>query len=341
MPLHNFPALSVQLARKQAQFAYERVCEGLSPRAQEVDDAPVQVITLKAFYDQHYQPYALLHKQSPANEFSMLSNHFLSAFGDQPLNGLSPLQLAHWVIELRQKLSPGSVNVVIFAARALFNLALDLEMPGVTSNPMHKVKALKVNNGREVFLNPEEVARLLQAAEASRQTYLPALLRLYLLTGLRKNELLRLRWSHIDWERLLLTLPENKSGHVRRVPLSPTAADILKAVAPLPDCPYVFANPKTGRPLQSINHAFIKVRNAAGLSHVTLHDLRHTFASTLVNEGGYLLHEAQQILGHKDIRMTQRYAHLAQPTLQKAVCLAAERLLPAMTSATPALPMAA
>ena len=260
----------------------------------------------------------------------MLENHFLKPWGDLPLNEVTPLRLSEWVVDLKSKLSAGSVNVVIFAARAMFNLALTLEIPGIDTNPLVKVKALKVNNGREVFLNAGQVKRLIEAAEQSRQKHLANIIRVLLLTGLRKQELLTMRWSFIDWERSLLTLPENKTGQVRHVPLSAAVIGILRQVEPLPDCPYVFANPRTKKPFQSINHAFIKVRKEAGLSQLTLHDLRHTFASTLVNEGGFLLHEAQQILGHKDIRMTQRYSHLGQPALQRAVTLAAERLMPGL-----------
>lgn len=207
----------------------------------------------------------------------------------------------------------------------MYNYALEINIEGLVDSPAKRIKGLRVNNGREIFLNKGQVKRLLEAAEKSRQNNLRSILLVLLLTGMRKSEVLNLRWAHIDFERRILTIPENKTGKVRYVPTSDALIVVLSKVSKLNDCPFVFPNPKTKKPFLSINNSLIKVRKEAGLSSLTLHDLRHTFASTLFNEGGFLLHEAQKILGHKDIRMTQRYSHLGQPALKRAVDLAAKK----------------
>lgn len=138
-----------------------------------------------------------------------------------------------------------------------------------------------------------------------------------ILTGVRKRELLDAKWADFDFDLRLWRVPLPKSGRARHVPLSDGALAVLGAVPRLPGCVWAFPNPKTGKPFVSMYYGWDTARRLAGLPEVRIHDLRHSFASMLINQGR-TLYEVQRILGHTQIKTTQRYAHLNQQTLLAA-----------------------
>lgn len=142
-------------------------------------------------------------------------------------------------------------------------------------------------------------------------------LRLLLLTGARKNEILRLRWENIRLDLRLLTVPLSKSGRPRHIPLSEKAAAIIRSIPRTAGNPWLFPGQVPGKPLSDIYLFWNDLRRSLGLGDVRIHDLRHTFASFLVN-AGHSLYEVQTILGHSDPRTTMRYAHLEQESLAAA-----------------------
>jgi integrase len=146
-----------------------------------------------------------------------------------------------------------------------------------------------------------------------------------ILTGARKREVLDARWEDFDRERRIWRIPMTKAGRARHVPLSDGALAVLKAVPPIPGCGWVFPNPTTHRPYVSIFYAWDTARSRANLSDVRVHDLRHSFASLLINSGR-TLYEVQHILGHTQVKTTQRYAHLSQDTLLAAANAATRAL---------------
>ena len=141
-----------------------------------------------------------------------------------------------------------------------------------------------------------------------------------LLTGARKREVLDARWDCIDWQRRIWRIPISKSGKARYVPLSDTAMVLLRQrqlQTADNDCDWIFPNPTSGKPYRCITNAWVTARRRAGLDDLRIHDLRHSFASFLINNGRSL-YEVQRILGHSSARMTERYAHLAHDTLLDA-----------------------
>lgn len=138
-----------------------------------------------------------------------------------------------------------------------------------------------------------------------------------ILTGARKREVLDAKWQDFDIERSTWRIPITKSGKARHVPLSDGALTVLSSVPIKQHTPYVFANPATNKPFISIYCAWNTARKQAGLADVRMHDLRHSFASMLINSGR-TLYEVQHILGHTQVKTTQRYAHLSQDTLLDA-----------------------
>jgi integrase len=142
-----------------------------------------------------------------------------------------------------------------------------------------------------------------------------------ILTGARKREVLDAKWEDFDFERRLWRIPTTKLGKPRHVPLSDGALSILTNTPRINGCPWVFANPNTKRPYVSIFMAWDTARRKVGLADVRIHDLRHSFASLLINSGRSL-YEVQKLLGHTQIKTTQRYAHLAPETLLEATNVA-------------------
>ena len=153
--------------------------------------------------------------------------------------------------------------------------------------------------------------------EQSRNKQLKYIVGLLIQCGCRVSELLHAEWSHFDLERRLWRIPQSKTGKARFVPLSQGALDLIAELPRYKGCPYLIPNPKTLKPWVGIFMSWDTARKQAGLADVRLHDLRHSFASLLINSGR-TLYEVQHILGHTQVKTTQRYAHLSQDTLLAA-----------------------
>ena len=141
----------------------------------------------------------------------------------------------------------------------------------------------------------------------------------YLLSvGCRLNEALSATWDQIDKDKRVWRIPasNSKSKRIRSVPLNDAALEVFAQLDTEGKYDHVFVG-KTGKPYTTIMKVWTRLRNKAGLPHLRLHDLRHSYASFLVNSGR-TLYEVQQILGHSDAKVTERYAHLSSKTLQEA-----------------------
>jgi integrase len=170
---------------------------------------------------------------------------------------------------------------------------------------------------RNRFLDKSEIERLVEALVRDENQVAAKAILLLLLTGARRNEVTHARWEHVDLKSSTLFVPLSKSGKPRYVLLNADAVEVLKSVPQLPGNPYVFPSPITGRPCASLHFPWHRIRTEAELSDVRLHDLRHTFASVLVNEGKEL-YRVQRLLGHANAKATQRYAHLDRQSLTDA-----------------------
>jgi integrase len=170
---------------------------------------------------------------------------------------------------------------------------------------------------RDRFLTVDETERLIAAIDGDENRIAAQAIMLLLLTGARRNEITHAKWEYVNWDKGALLVPLSKSGRPRTIALSGKAMELLRAIKPVPGNPYVFPSPITGRPSPSLFFPWSRIRRRARLSGVRLHDLRHSFASFLVNQG-VSLYIVQGLLGHRHPRTTQRYAHLAEQTLLEA-----------------------
>jgi integrase len=220
--------------------------------------------------------------------------------------------LFHPTEEMRQKdYAGGTTNRVLMLLRRVFNLARKWNIGGAGVNPTSGL-ARAPESDRERFLSAEETKRLIASIAVEKNRAAAQAIMLLLLTGARRREITLAKWDHVDWTKQALLMPVSKSGKPRTIALNAAALALLKSIARDPTCPYVFPTRLAG-----IFNPWNRIRRRAGLPDVRLHDLRHSFASFLVNQG-VSLYVVQGLLGHASPRMTQRYAHLAPQTLLDA-----------------------
>ena len=318
----NADVIPVANARKQAQKLLVDIALGEDPLGKR--ETLRRIPTFGEFVADRYLPFAKVQKKSWRADDSYLRNHLLPQFGGKPLDLIAKQEIIDWHHKNRRShLAVATTNRLLVLLRYIYNLALKWEIPGVLKNPTAGIPMFEVDNRRERYLSPEEVRRLCATASESPNAMMAYIVPMLILTGARKHEVLEAKWCDVDLQRRFWRIPISKAGRARYVPLSGSTIALLNAVPRIDGCPFVFPNPETRQPYALSYGAWKTVRRRAGMAEVRMHDLRHTFASLLVNSGRSL-YEVQQILGHQNIRMTQRYAHLSQETLLTAADAAAD-----------------
>ncbi|MCP1319085.1 site-specific integrase [Vreelandella lionensis] len=313
--LGNAADMKLSTARKAAQDILAKLAMGEDPFEQRrtLKDVP----TFAAFVAGHYMPYIKGYKRSWDTDETLLRNHVLPKIGSLYLDEIKRQHLIEVFSYHRETHKPASTNRVIILCRYIFNLALKWEVEGVTRNPTTGIELYPVNNQRERYLKDDEALRLFEALEASPNPLLPFIIAMLLLSGARRREVLNARWKDIDLDSRLWRIEFNKTGKTRHVPLSQGALALLAKLPRREDSDYLFPNPKSGKPFVSIFSSWDTARHKAGLKDVRIHDLRHSFASYVINQG-HSLYEVQKLLGHTQVKTTQRYAHLSHESLLNA-----------------------
>ena len=233
-------------------------------------------------------------------------------FAGTTLDQITAEQVERFKAEMAKRRAVATVNRYLACLRHLFSRAVrDGKAP---VNPVKAVRLFRENNARVRWLTPEEETVLFGVIPEPDWSF--CMVALY--TGLRKGDVLSLRRDQVDYRNGILTIERTKHGEGRRVPMNATVKAILRRVPPILGEPRFFAG------CGKISHRFPTYVKKAGLHDLHLHDLRHTFASWLVMAGEDL-NTVRELLGHKTLVMTQRYAHLSPGHLRRAV----ERLVPA------------
>ena len=250
----------------------------------------------------------------------------LDHFGGRRADSLTADEVERWRDAMLQTMAPATVNLHLCLLRAILRRAVRGKRLDPSALP--EVKGPKVNNKRVRYLTEAEEAHLIEALPE----WMRPLVTVAIHTGMRRGELLRLRWPDVDFVSGTIHVLIAKSGEGRQIPLSPTAHRTLAALrderrARLSarvvrhtdaDRP-VFAAPEGGF-LMNLARDWYPALTRAGLEGFRFHDLRHTFASRLVQRG-VSLYEVGTLLGHKTPAMTLRYAHLDPTALKAAVAL--------------------
>ena len=252
---------------------------------------------------------------------SVLRRHLLPALGRSRLEAVEPKRV--WALRNALHATPTSANHAVNTLAAMFRLAATWGLVPEGTNPCAEVARYRVRR-RERFMTGAEFERLgevLNAAEVRGEvsSCVADAVRMLMLTGCRRNEILALRWEEVDFERGELRLADSKTGP-RTVPLSPAAGRVLRARwkrRRAPDGPWVFPGRAPGTHLQNIGRQWRKMRIRADLGDLRLHDLRHSFASRALALGESLP-AIGRLLGHTEVQTTARYAHLAEHSVKEA-----------------------
>jgi integrase len=308
-------------------------------------------LTWKNYLTSHYEPWVTVNRKSGAESVTRLRVLFKD-FDDLPLVGISGFTIERWRTQrLKNGVTPSTVNRDLAGLRGALTYALRHKLGGLKVHPMADVRPAKIDPfTRKRFLTPDEETRLLAALDARDEArraerdranewrrvrsydllpsfgvytdHLNPLVRLALHTGCRRGELFGLLWRDLNLTTANLTVRADsaKSELSREIPLNSDIVSVLKTWKPAGAQPedHVFPG-DDGEPLHDVKTAFLRVMKAAKITGFRLHDLRHTFASKLV-QAGVDLNTVRELLGHADLKMTLRYSHLAPG--QKAAAVA-------------------
>lgn len=307
--------LTLDQARRKARLILAQSLVGDDPQQQrrELRETP----TLKEFVRERYLPHVKSYKRSWCTDETVLRLHVLPALGAHAVDQLKNEQIADLLRRMREQgYASGTTNRVLILIRYIYNLGRKWRVAGMSQNPTLGLSTAP-DVQRDRFLTPEETQRLIAAIQTDENQTAAQAIMLLLLTGGRRNEITQAKWDYVNWERRTLLVPLSKSGKPRAIALNAQALALLRAIPRLEGNPYIFPSSVTGRPSASLFFPWDRIRNRAGLKDVRLHDLRHSYASFLVNQG-ISLYVVQGLLGHAHSRTTQRYAHLAHETLLDA-----------------------
>lgn len=282
---------------------------------------PVQV-PFSEFADLFFERHSKPKKRSwKADAISL--RHLKRFFGDKSLSAITQ-EMVEEYMAMRlgtvrghnqdgspRYITPAGLNREISCLKTLFNKAA--EWGKVAVSPCVRVRKLKEENKRTRFLSEEEMKRLMEQASPELRQVLVVLIH----TGMRKGELQHLKWSDLDFDRSLITIPHTKNGKVRYIPMNASVKSVLlQRRIKKTNQEWVFPGPR-GNPLR-FREAFDSARERAGLGDVHIHDLRHTFASYLCMNGADLI-TVKELLGHSSLSMTERYSHLTNRHRAEAV----------------------
>jgi integrase len=332
----NARVISVQEGRSIARDFLRQVALGIDPklslqsRSVSCMRKTQNSLSISEFFANKYLPFVQGYKRSWKCDVTLINNHINPVLGHLSMAQISPNDMASLVHGMRaRQYAVGTCNRVLVLLRYAFALALKWREPGITHNPAKDLPNFKQDNKIERFLSPEEATRLMTCVKRSESSMLEYIVAFLIYTGARKREVLDAQWRNIDWQEKSWRIPVTKSGKVRHIPLSDGALEVLQklqqqstqtklTVNKQAHEDWIFPNPKTNKPYVSIFYSWDTARKLADLPNLRIHDLRHSFASFLVN-AGRSLYEVQELLGHADIRTTSRYAHLNRERLVGAV----------------------
>jgi integrase len=313
---HGSPWTAAE-ARIEAVRLLSEVVRGNDPA--DLKQADRSDITFAAFADRYLKEHADLHKKagSAALDRHLLKKHVLPAIGTRRLGELTRADLARMHRSLAE--TPIGANRVLALTSTMLALAERWGLRREGSNPCRHIERFK-ERGRERFLSEVEIGRLGEALAKAEQAGAPpvavAAIRLLILTGARKAEVLTLEWRWVNFERLLIELPDSKTG-AKPIYLNAPALALLASLPRIVGNPFVLPGDRAGAHVVNIETTWRRVRKEAGLEDVRLHDLRHSFAAVGAS-AGFSLPLIGALLGHTETKTTQRYAHLGNDPVRQA-----------------------
>ena len=276
----------------------------------------------RILFDDFIQEYYELHCKQNNKSWFRTDRHILKVlkdfFGGRSLAEVTPHLIEQFRQKRLQEVTAATVNRNVACLSSVFNKAkLWGKFEG--ENPVCQVKKFKVKSVRMRFLEQKEVQDLINTCNG----YLKAVVIIAVNTGMRRGEILALKWNDLDLVRGTIYLMNTKSGEKREVPMNEQVQQVFK-IMPRTASEYVFTK-RDGSAIGDIKKSFSTALIRCGIKGFRFHDLRHTAASQLVM-AGVDLNTVRELLGHKSIEMTMRYAHLSPNHKRQAVDVLSKRL---------------
>jgi integrase len=308
----SFPDWSTTLARDEARRLLREVDLGTDPLAHREASREAPTLTdLAERFTAEYLPKKRERTQADCRWY--LDKHILPPLGHLKVHAVAHTDIERFHTRLSQH-APVTANRCVALLSLLFTLAGEWGLR--TDNPAKGIERNQENR-RQRYLSPEEIARLSQALAAHPSRQSANVVRLLLLTGARKGEVLSMRWEDLDLAAGVWTKPsaatEQKREH--RVPLSAPARELLAGIER--SGPYVFPGDTAEEPQGDIKRFWSAVAKRARIEGARIHDLRHTYASVLASSGASLP-LIGALLGHTQAATTLRYSHLFDDPLRQA-----------------------
>jgi integrase len=264
---------------------------------------------MKLFIQDHSKP----NKRSWRDDIYR-AKPLVEVFGDRLLSEITTQDVERWKAKLAMEVSQATTNRYLTLLKTIYNKAVEWEK--VKVNPAAKVKLFRENHRTFRFLTYEEEAKLKAVMDPDHWS----LVELAIHTGLRRGEQFRLRWEDVDFQNRIITV-HGKGGWVRHIPMNDKVMEILRRLPGRMKSEWLFPSKTNLIPLDAGTwvHGFFKPAiKKVGLNGFRWHDLRHSFASRLVMKGNDLK-TVQELMGHRNIEMTLRYAHLSPAHKMSAV----------------------
>ena len=274
--------------------------------------------SLNSFFDTHYREYASVHKKSFYHDEVTFNRHLREGLGETSMSVITVAEIEKWILNQKKAgYKNTTINKHLVLLKRLFNLAERWDFQGVKTANINRVRKLFEGEPTQHFLSQEDLSIILKECDCSDNLFLGKIVRFLILTGCRKGEALQACWDQIDLRFGIWTVPMTKNGRPRRIFISSTCRDFLHKLIEFRrsfdlssiDNDPLFTNLNSGRPYKCIQTAWMYAKKSCGKEQVRIHDLRHTFASILINNGA-TIYEVQRLLGHSSVNVTQRYAHL-------------------------------
>lgn len=298
------------------QFAIQRLSDiALGSNPAESKKAEKLKIGFSDFCKVYIERHAKPNKKTWKDDLRSIDNELIAAFGaNKTLDKISREMISafHHKIGTKKK-HPYAANRHLELIKKIFECAIDWGyLPLDYPNPARKIKSYKEQK-RERYILPEEMPLLAAEIAKEQNIYLKAVLWLYLLTGIRKRELLALRWEQVDLNKceinLLAKTSKNKKNNT--LPLSSLAQNLFSVIPKQKDNPFVFCGKHYGEHLVEINKSWNRIRERANLKDVRIHDLRRTLGSWLA-QAGFGLPQIGAVLTHSDMASTQIYTRFGK-----------------------------
>lgn len=301
--LGEYPFVSVQDAFDQYTKFKGMVARGEDPH-QEMALAH-KMPTLREFCEKYYLVWAYQHKKTADDDESKLKHHVYKKWGSRLLNSITRAELEAFLNQILKTHSPATANRFRSLFSGIYKLATEYEI--LDRSPCTFIKKFKEPDFHPVVLDAEQTRKLLVSLSQDSNKIAAAAISMLILTGCRREEIMSAKWDQVDFDKGTLFLPNTKNGHSRFVHLNDAALEVLRGVERVPGSDWVFNGRTHGTRLSEPRTCLWRALDRAGLPRIRVHSTRHAFAC-LALDAGVDVATVQQLLGHREIQTTLRYA---------------------------------